>query len=555
MKALPLFLLLGLGIGVSPRLGAQSASPPVEETAAWAILADGRLKPLDSFARESVRAVSGRTTLDGLHPLELIWGYHFATSDFIGRDYIRLDNPDLKRALGFPVEQRRFSFLALRGNPAFQRIATAALRKREAEEGLSPVEADAAKVYDKLERVASWVEGTALTIVPVLRENGAWSTPDMLREDPDPKHQAIYQGFSRLAAAYAHGDGIAFGREAQALSIALRAVNPEAYPTSGILARELFLNRFQPYQKAWLFDLAAFLLLVYAVGSRKRMGHRLGILALLLGLAFHTLGFGLRWSVAGHAPVSDMYESLVFMAWGVVAIGLVLELFSGKSWFGIAASATGFLALLFAQNLPLDSSINPLVPVLANTSWLSIHVMTIMLSYSAFALAMAMGHLLLFLQIARPGKTHQLRSISGLLYKTLQVGVLFLCAGIAFGAIWANESWGRYWGWDPKETWSLITMFVYMVLVHARFAGWLSNFGLAISSIVSFLAVIMTYYGVNFVLGTGLHSYGFAEGGLPWVMLYLGVESLILLLGSWRYLGKTRSRKGVSSRGCVPTAS
>jgi len=173
--------------------------------------------------------------------------------------------------------------------------------------------------------------------------------------------------------------------------------------------------------------------------------------------------------------------------------------------------------------------------VLANTSWLSIHVMTIMLSYSAFAVAMTMGHVVLFLQFFKPGRTEQLRALGGLLYKCLQVGVLFLAAGIAFGAIWANESWGRYWGWDPKETWSLITFFVYMIVVHARFAGWLGNFGLAVSSIAGFLAVVMTYYGVNFVLAAGLHSYGFSEGGMIWAGSYAAFELAVILFALFRY--------------------
>jgi ABC-type transport system involved in cytochrome c biogenesis permease subunit len=195
----------------------------------------------------------------------------------------------------------------------------------------------------------------------------------------------------------------------------------------------------------------------------------------------------------------------------------------------------GFLTLAFAENLPIDSAINPLLPVLAHTSWLSIHVMTIMLSYSALALTMALGHVALFLQLFRPGRTEQLQLLSKLLYKTLQVGLLFLAAGIICGAVWANESWGRYWGWDPKETWSLITFFVYLAIVHAHFAGWLHDFGLAASAILGFLSVIMTYYGVNFVLSAGLHSYGFADGGQVYALIYVLVEVAIVAGAFARY--------------------
>ena len=112
-----------------------------------------------------------------------------------------------------------------------------------------------------------------------------------------------------------------------------------------------------------------------------------------------------------------------------------------------------------------------------------------------------------------------------LLTATAAFGV---AAGIIFGAVWANESWGRYWGWDPKETWSLITFFVYLAIVHARFAGWIRHFGLAASSILGFLSVVMTYYGVNFVLDTGLHSYGFSEGGQFYALLYVVIEIAVI---------------------------
>jgi ABC-type transport system involved in cytochrome c biogenesis permease subunit len=166
--------------------------------------------------------------------------------------------------------------------------------------------------------------------------------------------------------------------------------------------------------------------------------------------------------------------------------------------------------------------------------------MTIMLSYSALALTMVLGHIVLFLQLFRPGKTDLPRTLSGLLYRTLQIGLLFLAAGIIFGAVWANESWGRYWGWDPKETWSLITFFVYLAIVHARFAGWLRDFGLAASSILGFLSVVMTYYGVNFILAAGLHSYGFAEGGQLFVMLYVVIEIALISMAFLRHRSAIR---------------
>jgi ABC-type transport system involved in cytochrome c biogenesis permease subunit len=211
----------------------------------------------------------------------------------------------------------------------------------------------------------------------------------------------------------------------------------------------------------------------------------------------------------------------------------------------------GFICLAFAENLPIDPAINPLVPVLAHTYWLSVHVMTVMLSYSAFAIAMVLGHVMLTVELVfQRQRIDLLTSLSKLLYKTLQVGVLFLAAGIIFGAIWANESWGRYWGWDPKETWSLITFFVYLAIIHARFAGWLRHFGLAASAILGFLAVVMTYYGVNFILAAGMHAYGFSEGGQIWVGIYATTE-LAIIAAAWIRYGNVKTRKPLAADGPV----
>ena len=132
------------------------------------------------------------------------------------------------------------------------------------------------------------------------------------------------------------------------------------------------------------------------------------------------------------------------------------------------------------------------------------------------------------------------------------MGLLFLAAGIIFGAIWANESWGRYWGWDPKETWSLITFFVYLAIIHARFAGWLHHFGLAATAILGFLAVVMTYYGVNFILATGMHAYGFSEGGQLYVALY-AITEIAIVVAAYLRLQRREQALADSGRRADPT--
>jgi ABC-type transport system involved in cytochrome c biogenesis permease subunit len=172
----------------------------------------------------------------------------------------------------------------------------------------------------------------------------------------------------------------------------------------------------------------------------------------------------------------------------------------------------------------LDPNIRPLPPVLRDNFWLVTHVLTIMLGYAAFALTFGLAHLILGTYLFKPKSVDEKSYIHHLLYRALQIGVLLLAAGTILGGVWANYSWGRFWGWDPKETWALIALLLYIFAIHGKIAGWWGNFGMAVASAVSFNGVLMAWYGVNFVLGKGLHSYGFGGGGLQWVALIVGVD-------------------------------
>jgi len=545
MKKTSTPLALGLLLGILAGLGTFATPFPAkaadegisfEETRSWAVLADGRVKPLLTFANETVLSVAGRESLDGMSALEIFWGYTLAPQDFNQRPYIRVDSPALKREAGFDEGQRRLAFDALTNNAKFQELAQSALDRQRDEMDVTPLEKDALTVYNKLMRIASVSRGSALTVIPLVDANGNWATPQQVQASPDPQAQLISQKFGMLVAAYDAGDGSAFSRAATDLRNAFRSMNPSAYPTEKEIDRELFSEDFNAFGKAWKFYLTGTLLLLLLGFSANRWIYFSALGLLAGGFLCHSIGIGLRWAIAGFAPVSNMYESLVFMGWGVMAFGLIQEAIYKKRFFALAGGLMTFICLAFSENLPIDSSINPLVPVLAHTSWLAIHVITIMLSYSAFALAMGLGHFALFTQLWKPEKSDLIQSLSLLLYNTLQVGLLFLAAGIICGAVWANESWGRYWGWDPKETWSLITFFVYLVVVHAHFAGWLRDFGLAASSIIGFLSVIMTYYGVNYVLGAGNHSYGGdSQNGPLWMLLVTIVEVTIIAAAFLRY--------------------
>jgi ABC-type transport system involved in cytochrome c biogenesis permease subunit len=208
-----------------------------------------------------------------------------------------------------------------------------------------------------------------------------------------------------------------------------------------------------------------------------------------------------------------------------VILTLVFERIYRAGTFGFAGGLLAGLALLLADHLPLDPSISPVAAVLRSNLWLTIHVLTIVGSYAPLSLAAVLAHVYGGLYLARGGRHPGLALLNIFLYRLIQVGVVLLAAGIMLGAVWANASWGRYWGWDPKETWSLITLLWFLALLHGRFAGWLRGVGFSLGIVAGFLLLLMTYYGVSFYLA-GLHSYagGHAKPLPPPLAAYVAAE-------------------------------
>jgi ABC-type transport system involved in cytochrome c biogenesis permease subunit len=240
-----------------------------------------------------------------------------------------------------------------------------------------------------------------------------------------------------------------------------------------------------------------------------------------------------RWQIAGRIPASNMYESMLFLGWGVGLFAVVALLLRQRLLVANGA-AMGALAMMLVDLLPMDGFVHPVAPVLAGTPWLAIHVPIIVVSYSVLAMATGLAHLVLGVSIWAPARRDLVERWSQLLYWYLHVGSILLIAGILTGSIWAASSWGRYWGWDPKEVWSLVAFLAYMAILHARFDAQIRSFGVAACSILAFWTILMTYLGVNYVLAAGLHSYGFGSSNLVNVMLGIAAAEGAFLFAAWR---------------------
>jgi cytochrome c-type biogenesis protein CcsB len=256
-------------------------------------------------------------------------------------------------------------------------------------------------------------------------------------------------------------------------------------------------------------------------------------------LIWHTAGLVLRWYISGHAPWSDAYESILYVSWACMGMGMLL---GKKSDMTIAASAFVTAMLLWiAHQSWVDPAIANLQPVL-NSYWLMIHVAVIVGSYGPLTVGMILGVVSLILMIMttsgnKARMTHSLKELSLINELALTVGLVMLTIGNFLGGQWANESWGRYWGWDPKETWALISILVYAFVIHARIVPglrglWTFNF----LSVLAFGSIMMTYFGVNFYL-VGLHSYASGTQVItPSFVWYTLFSVLVLgLISRWRY--------------------
>lgn len=483
----------------------------------------------------------------------------------------------------------------------------------------------------------------------------------------------------------------AFVKASRALG---ESVGSPQYPSVAAIDREVYFNRTNPFYKAPVYYAAALVILAITLGftgvernSLVRLGGRslyvVGILALGAGVAMEVVGFYYRVLISGWAPVTNMYETVIWVSLVAAVLGLVFEAIFRRAYVGLAASGVALLGTLLAANVPLlDPNIKQLQPVLRSNYWLTIHVITEVSSYGAFLLAAFLGLIatlfyltatyrrtpsygrvslpivlgmpvlvlgalgvlacdgrfgeawvmskplyltvstlacvggmiafagvlavvgevvsrLLFREdetavtivassesarefaamasghgvgaaeaggvatLTKPtiaeirastvaslnrgdsrtramqATAAQIKPLSNFIYRTMQVGVLLIAAGTILGGVWADYSWGRFWGWDPKEVWALITLLVYLIPLHGRFAGWINTFALVASSVFCSMSVIMAWYGVNFVLGVGLHSYGFVEGGgqLSVFAALCGVLAFPIAAGWRRHLG------------------
>lgn len=504
----------------------------------------GRMKPVDTLAMEYLHKMTKKDSFLGLSNMELFLGMMVYPNEFKKVKMLAVSTPKLKEIIGVDKNEKYIAFEDLFAGDTYKlsNYLEEANRKKPAMR--DKFDKDVMSVDERVNVAYLIYTAQTLRILPSFSGEGdKWFAPSEAIASFDKENASQLQ---KLFGAYFNSFhyGLVENNWENA-DLALEAFNgiqnkfgAALIPPKMQIDLEIFLNHYNPFKNLMplylLFGIVLFGVVLVQIFRHKNadiLASRLIHWVIALLVLAHTIALGLRWYVGGHAPWSNAYESMIYIAWAAGISGVV---FFRKSY--LAQSMASFLAgiSLFVAHLGfMDPQIGNLVPVL-KSYWLNIHVSIITASYGFLGLCFMLGALTLLLFVFRSQKYPELDRTILTLHTinemAMILGLAMLTIGNFLGGVWANESWGRYWGWDPKETWALISIVVYIIVLHVRFIPKGNNpYVFASLSVIAFYSILMTYFGVNFYL-SGLHSYA-AGDPLPIpVFLYYFVAATILLI-------------------------
>ncbi|MCO4753447.1 MAG: cytochrome c biogenesis protein CcsA [Bacteriovoracaceae bacterium] len=481
------FLLIAM---FSTALAAQVCDKSLES---MPVQAGGRVKPLLVHANETIKFITGKSKFENKQALEVFCTLSLSS---LGKGEaldlpIKVEHIDAKALMDMPEDS---NFLLASSAINYKEKIRATLMKMKQ---TTPLKKELNKVWARINNYELIKNGQSWTVPLFAQDKVLWhGISDVAKDKPELKSWLEQQ-----KAKYIEVENDSFLMELT-------------------------------YVKSHIFDIAMLLALlgIFATVLMKKasVGLFFGISIILVEIA----GMTMRVLVSGRAPITNMYETVMFSGFGALVIALIVMIFKRDKIFLLAGLGYNVLCLFmmkFANNM-LDPSISPLVPVLRDNFWLSTHVTTIILSYAALALSWILANIILVRNKFGKLSKADYRYYEQLIATSVKVGVVLLAAGIILGGVWADYSWGRFWGWDPKETWSLIVLLFYMAMLHGKYTNWVDTHRFVILSAAGFMTVMMAWFGVNYILATGLHSYGFSEGGAIFLGVFFLVQTLLIIV-------------------------
>ena len=519
--------------------------------------AGGRMKPANTFSSELLRKVSKSDTYNGLNSDQVLLSIMNNPAIWynVPMIYLKRGNDSLRKITGLGTKEKYaplISFFDAEGNykigPQLEKAYRASVPNQ--------FQKDFIEVDKRVNLLYSALEGKIMRIFPIPNDlNNKWVSFPELNEANFKGQDSLYVKnilplyFQSLRLAKQDNDYSQSDNLLESINGFQKKFGSEVLPSEDKIKAEMLYNKYDIFKKLFSWYLYAGILffmtlIIQIFKSNKFISFLVSGFKIILLLLFllHTGGLAARWFISGHAPWSDAYESMIYVAWSTQFFGLI---FGRKS--ALTMASTAFVAgmiLMIAHWNCMDPAIANLQPVL-DSYWLMIHVAVIVGSYGPFAIGMIIGAVTLLLMILAPNTKDkkkiklQIKELTIINELTLTVGLIMFTIGNFLGGMWANESWGRYWGWDPKETWALISIMVYAFVIHMRLipglrGPWIFN----LMSVVAFASILMTYFGVNFYL-VGLHSYASGDKIITPDFVYYSIV-IVFLLGLASYF---RSKK------------
>ncbi|MFT5122624.1 MAG: ABC-type transport system involved in cytochrome c biogenesis permease subunit [Kiritimatiellia bacterium] len=587
--------------------------PSVDAFAKIPVLHEGRIMPMDSYARQHLLMVSGKSKVNGRSASAWLARCLFDPASAQRDEIFLVNHQEVAEAIGLPAfaGRKRFSFATLEPVlPRLEQLARAAHQREERTR--SPVEQELVRLYASAVRIYQ-LQNAFTVLLPhrdlkiadarliqelgMQADAGAQSLFNLLehdnerirlveqhRETPrtewtsfeaelfrinaefkarlrsiapagpaclsqhdqadDPplatasevfakiaagvtKLSAEFVALERMATAYRGGHQGTFNAEAQVLYDSGIKAFPEVTTN---LKRERTYNRIQPFYRAeLLYGLGFLTVLISLLLPRRGLTVTSGVLV-ILALLPHTYGIVARMQIMGRPPVTNLFSTFIFVAWVCAVLGLVLEGLQRNRLGLLTASFCGLALLLVSGRFASEGdTLGVMVAVLDSNFWLATHVVCISLGYAGCCVAGLLGHIYLIQACRYPPDDARLDATLRAVYGTLAFGLIFSFFGTMLGGIWADQSWGRFWGWDPKENGALVIVLWSAILFHARLGGMIKARGFAAGAVIGVIGVMLAWLGVN-LLGVGLHAYGFTSHLARTLIVACTFEALFVLI-------------------------
>jgi ABC-type transport system involved in cytochrome c biogenesis permease subunit len=537
----------------------------IEKFGRMPVLEGGRVKPLDSLARNSLLMIRGKQSVPSqgrsIGPDEWLLDVLFRPQVADIQPVFVIDDPDVLGLLGRQQTSiRYFTFQTLLPHVAelekqAQAVERIEPKLRSRYQSAVVLLFSRMVLYNRLQNSVQTLDSPGLFMELQTRGNADATArqrsmaavavfrpiPPLAGQDPDgwrnvgealqasgsgPLHPAL-SPLAMVGAAYAAGDAATFNRATAELRGFTATARPEALSHA---TNELLFNRVQPFYAGMVIYVLALLAVFTSWVWRRELLQPAALSLLTAGAVVHTAGLAYRIILQGRPPVTNLYSSAVFVGWAAVILGVILERMYRKGFGTAVAAAAGFASLIIAHHLSMDGDTMEMMrAVLDSNFWLATHVVSITIGYSGTFLAgtLAIAYTLRK-HIAPSLEPATTRALLDMTYGIICFALLFSFVGTVLGGIWADQSWGRFWGWDPKENGALLIVLWNAIILHARWGGYIQEKGIMAMALFGNIITALSWFGVN-LLGVGLHSYGFTEEGFIPLMLF--VASQIALIG------------------------